>query len=206
MIKHNLKSECLELFRNDDLIFSDVSFDLSPGQHLIVNGSNGSGKTSLLRTICGLTVPSGGLLYWDGIESQTIDSNFYSYLAYLGHKNGLLAELTGKENLEYTLGISAAEKDQYRIIEGFNLTEFMDQLVVKLSHGQQRKIALSKIVQSGKILWILDEPFANLDGKGTAFLISEIQSHLNQGGMLISTENTDQPIIDSDINFNLDAP
>jgi heme exporter protein A len=82
----------------------------------------------------------------------------------------------------------------------------MDQLVVKLSHGQQRKIALSKIVQSGKILWILDEPFANLDGKGTAFLISEIQSHLNQGGMLISTENTDQPIIDSDINFNLDAP
>ena len=68
------------------------------------------------------------------------------------------------------------------------------------------KIALSKIVQSGKILWILDEPFANLDGKGTAFLISEIQSHLNHGGMLISTENTEQPIIDSDINFNLDAP
>jgi ABC-type transport system involved in cytochrome c biogenesis ATPase subunit len=122
------------------------------------------------------------------------------------HKNGLLAELTGKENLEYTLGISTGEKEKLRIIEGFNLTAFMDQLAGKLSHGQRRKIALSKIVQSGKILWILDEPFANLDGKGTAFLISEIQSHLNHGGMLISTENTDQPIIDSDINFNLDAP
>ena len=132
MTEHNLKSECLELFRNDDLIFSDVSFELLAGQHLIVNGSNGSGKTSLLRTICGLTVPSGGLLHWDGIENQSIDSNYYCYLAYLGHKNGLLAELTGKENLEYTLGISVAEKDKLSIIEGFNLTAFMDQLVGKL--------------------------------------------------------------------------
>jgi heme exporter protein A len=206
LTKHNLKSEHLELFRNDDLIFSDVSFELLSGQHLIVNGSNGSGKTSLLRTICGLTVPSGGLLYWDGIESQTILIFPLTAGDDQTHKNGLLAELTGKENLEYTLGISTGEKEKLRIIEGFNLTAFMDQLAGKLSHGQRRKIALSKIVQSGKILWILDEPFANLDGKGTAFLISEIQSHLNHGGMLISTENTDQPIIDSDINFNLDAP
>ena len=192
------------MYRNDDCIFSEISFDLSEGQHLLISGANGTGKTSLLRVICGLTIPTGGTILWNQLATNNINCRYYEHLAYLGHKNALIPELTARENLEYTFeGIRSINRTS-SVLEAFGLNKYLDQYAEKLSNGQIRKIALSRILLSEKTLWILDEPVANLDTSGTQFLLAEIQAHLDQGGMLITTSNLNDQTLKPNSEINLD--
>jgi len=204
LTQHNLQINFLELYRNDDCIFSEISFDLSEGQHLLISGANGTGKTSLLRVICGLTIPTGGTILWNQLATNNINCRYYEHLAYLGHKNALIPELTARENLEYTFeGIRSINRTS-SVLEAFGLNKYLDQYAEKLSNGQIRKIALSRILLSEKTLWILDEPVANLDTSGTQFLLAEIQAHLDQGGMLITTSNLNDQTLKPNSEINLD--
>lgn len=204
LTQHNLQINFLELYRNDDCIFSEISFDLSEGQHLLISGANGTGKTSLLRVICGLTIPTGGTILWNQLATNNINCRYYEHLAYLGHKNALIPELTARENLEYTFeGIRSINRTS-SVLEAFGLNKYLDQYAEKLSNGQIRKIALSRILLSEKTLWILDEPVANLDTSGTQFLLVEMQAHLDQGGMLITTSNLNDQTLKPNSEINLD--
>ncbi len=204
LTQHNLQINFLELYRNDDCIFSEISFDLSEGQHLLISGANGTGKTSLLRVICGLTIPTGGTILWNQLATNNINCRYYEHLAYLGHKNALIPELTARENLEYTFeGIRSINRTS-SVLEAFGLNKYLDQYAEKLSNGQIRKIALSRILLSEKTLWILDEPVANLDTSGTQFLLAEMQAHLDQGGMLITTSNLNNQTLKPNSEINLD--
>ncbi len=204
LTQHNLQINFLELYRNDDCIFSEISFDLSEGQHLLISGANGTGKTSLLRVICGLTIPTGGTILWNQLATNNINCRYYEHLAYLGHKNALIPELTARENLEYTFeGIRSINRTS-SVLEAFGLNKYLDQYAEKLSNGQIRKIALSRILLSEKTLWILDEPVANLDTSGTQFLLAEMQAHLDQGGMLITTSNLNDQTLKPNSEINLD--
>ena len=204
MTQHNLQINFLELYRNDDRIFSEISFDLSEGQHLLISGANGTGKTSLLRVICGLTIPTGGTIVWNQLATNNIDCRYYEHLAYLGHKNALIPELTARENLEYTFEGNQSMNRTSSVLEAFDLNNYLDQYAEKLSNGQIRKIALSRILLSEKTLWILDEPVANLDTSGTQFLLTEMQAHLDQGGMLITTSNLNDQTLKPSSEINLD--
>ena len=204
MTQHNLQINFLELYRNDDRIFSEISFDLSEGQHLLISGANGTGKTSLLRVICGLTIPTGGTILWNQLATNNIDCRYYEHLAYLGHKNALIPELTARENLEYTFEGNQSMNRTSSVLEAFGLNKYLDQFAEKLSNGQIRKIALSRILLSEKTLWILDEPAANLDTSGTQFLLTEMQAHLDQGGMLITTSNLNDQTLKPSSEINLD--
>jgi len=204
LTQHNLQINFLELYRNDDRIFSEISFDLSEGQHLLISGANGTGKTSLLRVICGLTAPTGGTILWDQLATNNIDCRYYEHLAYLGHKNALIPELTARENLEYTFEGNRSMNRTSSILEAFGLNKYLDQYAEKLSNGQIRKVALSRILLSEKTLWILDEPVANLDTSGTQFLLAEMQAHLGQGGMLITTSNLNDQTLKPNSEINLD--
>ena len=204
MTQHNLQINFLELYRNDDRIFSEISFDLSEGQHLLISGANGTGKTSLLRVICGLTIPTGGTILWNQLATNNIDCRYYEHLAYLGHKNALIPELTARENLEYTFEGNQSMNRTSSVLEAFDLNNYLDQYAEKLSNGQIRKIALSRILLSEKTLWILDEPVANLDTSGTQFLLAEMQAHLDQGGMLITTSNLNDQTLKPSSEINLD--
>lgn len=204
MTQHNLQINFLELYRNDDRIFSEISFDLSEGQHLLISGANGTGKTSLLRVICGLTIPTGGTILWNQLATNNIDCRYYEHLAYLGHKNALIPELTARENLEYTFEGNRSINRTSSVLEAFDLNNYLDQYAEKLSNGQIRKIALSRILLSEKTLWILDEPVANLDTSGTQFLLTEMQAHLDQGGMLITTSNLNDQTLKPSSEINLD--
>ncbi len=204
LTQHNLQINFLELYRNDDRIFSEISFNLSEGQHLLISGANGTGKTSLLRVICGLTIPTGGTILWNQLATNNINCRYYEHLAYLGHKNALIPELTARENLEYTFeGIRSINRTS-SVLEAFGLNKYLDQYAEKLSNGQIRKIALSRILLSEKTLWILDEPVANLDTSGTQFLLAEMQAHLDQGGMLITTSNLNDQTLKPNSEINLD--
>ena len=204
LTQHNLQINFLELYRNDDRIFSEISFDLSEGQHLLISGANGTGKTSLLRVICGLTIPTGGTILWNQLATNNIDCRYYEHLAYLGHKNALIPELTVRENLEYTFEGNQSMNRTSSVLEAFGLNKYLDQFAEKLSNGQIRKIALSRILLSEKTLWILDEPAANLDTSGTQFLLTEMQAHLDQGGMLITTSNLNDQTLKPSSEINLD--
>ena len=204
LTQHNLQINFLELYRNDDRIFSEISFDLSEGQHLLISGANGTGKTSLLRVICGLTIPTGGTIVWNQLATNNIDCRYYEHLAYLGHKNALIPELTVRENLEYTFEGNQSMNRTSSVLEAFGLNKYLDQFAEKLSNGQIRKIALSRILLSEKTLWILDEPIANLDTSGTQFLLAEMQAHLDQGGMLITTSNLNDQTLKPSSEINLD--
>ena len=204
MTQHNLQINFLELYRNDDRIFSEISFHLSEGQHLLISGANGTGKTSLLRVICGLTIPTGGTILWNQLATNNIDCRYYEHLAYLGHKNALIPELTARENLEYTFEGNQSMNRTSSVLEAFGLNKYLDQYAEKLSNGQIRKIALSRILLSEKTLWILDEPVANLDTSGTQFLLAEMQAHLDQGGMLITTSNLNDQTLKPSSEINLD--
>ena len=204
LTQHNLQINFLELYRNDDRIFSEISFDLSEGQHLLISGANGTGKTSLLRVICGLTIPTGGTIVWNQLATNNIDCRYYEHLAYLGHKNALIPELTARENLEYTFEGNQSMNRTSSVLEAFGLNKYLDQYAEKLSNGQIRKIALSRILLSEKTLWILDEPVANLDTSGTQFLLTEMQAHLDQGGMLITTSNLNDQTLKPSSEINLD--
>ena len=204
--QHNLQSNFLELYRSDNLIFSNISFELSKGQHLLISGANGTGKTSLLRVICGLTMPTDGTIMWDELATNNIDCAYQHHLAYLGHKNALISELTAKENLEYSLDRSRSVESANRILEAFDLNKYLDQYAEKLSNGQMRKVALSRILLSDKTLWILDEPLANIDPPGKQFLLTEMQAHLERGGMLITTSNVNNETLKSNLEINLDNP
>ena len=204
LTQHNLQINFLELYRNDDRIFSEISFDLSEGQHLLISGANGTGKTSLLRVICGLTIPTGGTILWNQLATNNIDCRYYEHLAYLGHKNALIPELTARENLEYTFEGNRSINRTSSVLEAFDLNNYLDQYAEKLSNGQIRKIALSRILLSEKTLWILDEPAANLDTSGTQFLLAEMQAHLDQGGMLITTSNLNDQTLKPSSEINLD--
>jgi heme exporter protein A len=204
LTQHNLQINFLELYRNDDRIFSEISFDLSEGQHLLISGANGTGKTSLLRVICGLTIPTGGTIVWNQLATNNINCRYYEHLAYLGHKNALIPELTARENLEYTFEGNQSMNRTSSVLEAFGLNKYLDQYAEKLSNGQIRKIALSRILLSEKTLWILDEPVANLDTSGTQFLLAEMQAHLDQGGMLITTSNLNDQTLKPSSEINLD--
>ena len=204
LTQHNLQINFLELYRNDDRIFSEISFNLSEGQHLLISGANGTGKTSLLRVICGLTIPTGGTILWNQLATNNIDCRYYEHLAYLGHKNALIPELTARENLEYTFEGNQSMNRTSSVLEAFGLNKYLDQYAEKLSNGQIRKVALSRILLSEKTLWILDEPVANLDTSGTQFLLAEMQAHLDQGGMLITTSNLNDQTLKPNSEINLD--
>ena len=204
LTQHNLQINFLELYRNDDRIFSEISFHLSEGQHFMIRGANGTGKTSLLRVICGLTIPTGGTIVWNQLATNNINCRYYEHLAYLGHKNALIPELTARENLEYTFEGNRSINRTSSVLEAFGLNKYLDQYAEKLSNGQIRKVALSRILLSEKTLWILDEPVANLDTSGTQFLLAEMQAHLDQGGMLITTSNLNDQTLKPNSEINLD--
>ena len=200
-----LQTESLELFRNDVPIYSNISFNLIQGQHLVLSGSNGSGKTSLIRTLCCLTNPSSGCIKWNKSNVDSIYNDYLDLIAYLGHKNGLIDELTLMENIEVTLGKNFDRSELTNLLENFNLFAHKDILYSNLSNGQKRKTALIRVILSSKQLWIMDEPFTNLDVDSIAFIDIIINSHLNKGGMLISASHSPENRIDCDLEINLDG-
>ena len=152
--------------RGDRCLFSALDFSLNPGSLLYVEGANGTGKTTLLRTICGLFTPESGDILWNGTKTRSLGDEFRKDVIYLGHHNGIKLDLTGLENLRFTLamdGVNATEDQLLDALEDIGLGGYEDLPVRVLSQGQKRRVALARLLLSKIPLWILDEPFTALD-------------------------------------------
>ncbi|MBO9328294.1 heme ABC transporter ATP-binding protein CcmA [Achromobacter sp. HZ01] len=165
-----------------------VDFELYAGQLLHVRGANGSGKTSLLRTLAGLLRPQAGSVLWRGADARRDLPAYHAGMAFLAHGNGLCAELTAAENLRYALHVAGTPQAAPRIAEtlrGWRLERCADVPARRLSQGQSRRLALAAIVLGAKPLWLLDEPDAGLDAPSLAQLHAALQAHLAAGGAAV---------------------
>jgi heme exporter protein A len=187
----SLRVAALQCVRGERRLFSDLSFSLTGGTLLQVCGANGSGKTSLLRMVCGLLAPVAGEIYWNGQHIGKLAENYHAVLAYVGHLNGVKDELDPAENLTLAArlaGLPAHPGAIAAALQGFGLTG-CERLPCKLlSQGQKRRAALARLTLSGeRPLWVLDEPFAALDAGGVGYARSLIEAHLAGGGIVLLT-------------------
>ena len=176
--------------RGDRQLFSNLSFQLSAGECLHVIGANGSGKTSLLRILCGISRPESGTLLWND-SNTTANSDYLSKSAYIAHKNGLKNELTAIENLRcyQQLAGQRGEDALDDSLSRLGILECADLYVQQLSFGQKRRLAFARLLLSPFSLWILDEPFTGIDINGKTTLEQLCVDHLQHGGSIIITHH-----------------
>lgn len=194
---HSLQGQNLSCIRDDRVLFENLHFELNSGQILLLEGKNGSGKTSLLRILCGFREPDAGEVIWCGVP---IDNQYYADMAYVGHLDGVKKELTVLENLRVLLALG--QTGDYSIPDALrkvHLNGYDDVLVQTLSAGQKRRLSLARLLMTKNHLWILDEPFTSLDKQGIALIESLMVEHCQQGGMIVMTSHHDISLPEVDV-------
>ena len=187
-----LKIDNLSCIRDDRVLFEHLSLSLYGGQMLLVEGRNGSGKTSLLRILTGLKMADEGEIYWHQTEISGRGSDYYERVTYVGHHDGVKRELTCLENLRLVQAMgNPSEVDLDDALERVNLYRYGDTPVGNLSAGQRRRLALARLIVTTADLWILDEPYTSLDKASMALFQSMFESHLKRKGIIVMTSHHD---------------
>lgn len=183
-----IEIENISLSRNDNNILKDISFKIEKSKALNLYGLNGSGKTSLLSIIMGLTEPTSG-----SIKNNSDDESFYEKVVYIGHKYGIKGNLTVEENLLYSAVDNLDDKfsSVNQALEIYNMKSLKDILTKYLSHGQQKKVSLMKTLITDSLLWIIDEPYSALDNNSIRIFNSTVKDFLKKGGSLLMTSHTE---------------
>jgi len=172
--------------RNDEPVFGPLDFRLAPGEALLVLGGNGAGKTTLLRVLAGLLQASAGEVELLGrpVDRQHLARGS----AYLGHLHGHKADLGALENLAFSQAIQGGGGPGIEAaLAEVGLAGHEDTPARRLSAGQNKRLALARLRLQGAPLWLLDEPYANLDLDGIALVNRLIQGHVAEGGSVLLT-------------------
>lgn len=182
----------LACVRGDRRLFSGLGFTLEAGAWIYLTGENGSGKTSLLRILVGLSPAEAGEIRWQGVAIGRLGDEYRRAVTYLGHHNALKEELTARENLCTGAALAGVNLDAARadiVLAEVGLAGREELPVRFLSQGQKRRVALARLLWSEAPLWILDEPFVALDAAAVLWLAGKLASHLASGGMAILTSH-----------------
>jgi heme exporter protein A len=174
--------------RGERLLFSDISFSVKPGGFLQLTGPNGSGKTSLLRIVCGLLTPERGEVRWQGAPIRSLAEEYSRSLTYIGHRNAVKEELNSLENLRISSGLAGFELTRAQAKDALSRVGLggRENLPARfLSEGQRRRSALARLITSSTLLWLLDEVLASLDQGAVSLIEAIIGDHLSKGGMAI---------------------
>jgi heme exporter protein A len=182
-----LSARGLSFARNDAPVFGPLDFDVDTGEALLVQGDNGAGKTTLLRVLAGLLRAESGRLEIDGREAGP--ALRARAIAYLGHLPALKADLSALENLAFLCGLHGRRRGQVpeHAMSIVGLAGYEDTLARQLSAGQKKRLSLARLWLSPAPLWLLDEPYANLDLDGIALVNRMVQAHLRAGGAALVT-------------------
>jgi len=185
-----LDASNLECVRGERRLFADLSFRLEGGEMLALQGRNGSGKTSLLRMLCGLTPAARGEIRWCGRPITRLGDEFRRELCFLGHQNAIKEELTPLENLRSAARLARTPLDEDAALAALELVGLLgreDLPCRYLSQGQKRRAALARLVHEKRPLWVLDEPYVALDKTAVELVAGLVGAHLQRGGLAVLT-------------------
>lgn len=174
------------LLRGDRCLFKSLDFAVEPGELLMVEGPNGSGKTSLLRGVAGLLEFESGHVAWRGVAVPDNYQVFRSEMVWFAHRVGFKSDLNLVENLQFEGVLRATDPSRFEeVLERLGLTRLVALPFRSLSAGQQRRVALARMLLSRATLWMMDEPFTNLDRAGQGLVVELLEEHLRSGGMSV---------------------
>lgn len=190
-----LSGNALTLIRGERCLFEGLSFALDPGELLLLEGQNGSGKTSLLRAIAGLMSLESGEVRWNDVPVLEQRQEFHAATVWLGHRSGLKSDLTMVENLRFEACLRPQSgKDIDEVFDRLGIRRLRKLPVRSLSAGQQRRVALARLLLADVPLWLMDEPFTNLDRDGRTLVMELVQEHLARGGLCALAAHQDVSI------------
>jgi heme exporter protein A len=179
----------LRYARNDEPIFGPLDLHVDAGEALLVEGDNGSGKTTLLRVLAGLLPAGGGEVVYPRSGDSGLGAR--GQAALLGHALAHKGELTTVENLQFAARLFGC-RDGASVegcLDEVGLAGYDDQPARALSAGQRKRLALARLRLIAVPLWLLDEPFANLDLDGIALVNRLVEAHLRAGGAALITSH-----------------
>lgn len=184
-----LQARGLAFLRNDEPIFGPLDFDLHSGEIVLMEGDNGAGKTTLLKVLSGLLAPTVGEVRLEGAPLTL--ARLSHQVALLGHLLGLKVELTPLENLHFAIGLGGlrAGHSSDSALLGVGLGGYENVPVRQLSAGQKKRVALARLLLSPATLWLLDEPYANLDRDGIELVNRVLEQHARGGGAALITSH-----------------
>jgi len=183
-----LEARGLAFARNEEAIFGPLDFRLYAGDVVLIEGDNGAGKTTLLRVLSGLLEAEGEILL-DG-EPLTL-ARLARQVAVLGHQPGLKTDLTPLENLRFAIGVSGLRPgvSPRMALGSVGLEGYEDVPARQLSAGQKKRVALARLLLVPAALWLLDEPYANLDRGGIDLVNRLLDTHARRGGAALVTSH-----------------
>lgn len=190
-----LEGASLTCERGDRELFRDLSVTVRANEITQIHGPNGGGKTTLLRILCGLTLPTEGQVLWEGKEvtrgTWSDTAHYRANTCFIGHSNGVKAELTPLENLRVWQALYEFADDDAleEALDKVGLFGFEESLCRTLSAGQRRRVALARLLVTGAKLWVLDEPFTSLDRAGIEWVEQCMTNHAQGGGAVVFTSH-----------------
>ena len=185
-----LAARALSFARGDEVIFGPLDFTLASRETLVMEGGNGAGKTTLIRVLAGLLAPGSGSIEWRGEPLSTLDPD-PGRIALLGHQLALKSDLTARENLKFRIALQGmrAGITIAAAIKSVGLAGYDDAAVRTLSAGQRKRTALAALLLSPALVWLLDEPYANLDRDGQVLVDRMLEAHASRGGATVLTSH-----------------
>jgi len=182
-----LSVDKVHVWRGDRHVLQGVSTQVRPGELLHVSGPNGTGKTTLLRVISGLLRPEQGSVTWRGQSIASHRTDYQGALAYAAHEPALKGDLTALENLRFSVGLKrrSGAVELRGALERTGVSACADLPARVLSAGQRRRVSLARVVAMQASVWLLDEPYANLDASGAELVSGLLQAHVAAGGLAL---------------------
>jgi heme exporter protein A len=190
-----LSADNLTLIRGERCLFEGLGFALHGGEMLLLEGRNGCGKTSLMRAIAGMLSLESGYILWNDIPVLKQRQTFHGALVWLAHRTGLKGDLNMVENLHFEESLRPqSDRDHEEVFTRLGIERLKRLPLRSLSAGQQRRVALARMLLADVPLWMMDEPFTNLDREGRQLVMELVEEHLSSGGLCVMAAHQDVEI------------
>ena len=182
----------LRFDRSEKVIFEDINITASPGKIIFIKGDNGTGKTTLLKTLVNILKPNEGNIFWMGKKIKNNIFNFYNETTFIMDKPTSTLAMTVNENINFWKKISSSKikfEEIFKLLEMLRIDQYLKKQTMYLSLGEIKKLELTRLILEQKKLWIIDEPYIGLDRDSIGIINETFLDHISNNGIIIFSSN-----------------